>query len=146
MNLWWLSQGNVGFEKFMPPPEDFVQDHYVPFMQEHEDKPIEVKLRAFADFVLHWRGICRDDSPTDLFPDEPPYTLSELGFANRDELMDALFRFKLYGHPGLCTNPDTTRRNDKFSSRDKRFISLLIDLGFVVEPAVGRALCVQLIE
>lgn len=144
--LWWLSQGNVGWAKFTPPPEDFIRDHYVPFMQEHEDKPIEVKLRAFADFALHWRGICRDDDPTDLFPDEPPYTASELGFANRDELMDTLFKFKLHGHPGLCTDPDATRRKDEFRSLDDRFISLLIDLGFVVEPAVGGALCVQLFE
>lgn len=142
--LWWLSQESAGREVFTAPTAEFIQDHYVPFMQEHEDRPIEMRVRAFGGSVLRWNGLCKDDSPADPFPRLAPYTLSELGFADRDELIAALFDFNEGAGTGI-QRPETIGEV-KFGLLDRRFISLLIDLGLVVEVGAERGLRITIIE
>lgn len=114
---------------------EFVLNTYVPFMEAHEGRPISVDVEAFVRSVTNfaagegevWRQL-NEMTAT------PPYTLAEVGFTTRDELLADFFEFSpLSGvgrsHPGSALEG----LEGLVNPLDPRFISLLIELGLTVE-------------
>lgn len=140
---------NTAFTSFVArtqqdPPEDFrafVETHYIPFMEEHENRPIEFKLCAYTHWWFEYRGLALVDE------DFEPYTLAELGYDDRLDLIAAYFDFDPITGTGGLRPPDETPSDVPFF--DLRLLALLIDLGAIVveSPRLwGVSFSVKLVE
>lgn len=111
---------------------NFLRDFYVPFMEAQEGNILETDVK---DFVLwRWRHkFTRREIKEQEFHKlvervaaDPPYTLAELGFENREALLDSV---QSVGNYKVATN---TRPAQYLDLWDPRFISLLIEQGVAV--------------
>lgn len=109
--------------------QNFVTNTYVPFMEAHEDRVLDISLSEFTQWLAKKHKL--DEQQARRYVQQQSFdaalTLSELGFEDRDELLNAMSNqnpgepLRARGHTDLVV--------DRW---DPRFIALLLDLSFVV--------------
>jgi hypothetical protein len=125
-------------------PEDlraFVEAHYIPFMEAHENRPIEFRLCAYTHWWFEYRGLALADE------DFEPYTLAELGFDDRLDVIAAFFDVDPVTGTGGLRPPD--ERPSDLDPLNPRLMALLIDLGALVVESPrfwGGFFSVKLVE
>lgn len=106
---------------------DFFGREYVEFMLKNAEKPIDVDMGKFADFLAINRVGSKSAAAKYLksISYGEPMSLQKLGVRTEDELIEKYFQFDRKTCIGTL-KPGFTEANEP------RFIGLLIDMGYVV--------------
>lgn len=106
-----------------------VINSYVPFMEAHEGRALHITLGEFTNWLVRRHNM--DKKQAQRYVQQrsfvAAFTLLELGFSDRDELLRAMASQDPGGEIRIESRP-----NFVVDRWDPRFIALLLDLDFVV--------------
>lgn len=124
-----LEMDKFGRFKDMEAYKNFIETFYIDYMKKNENKVLDIDINDFKKFVsrIRFGDEKTGEKHLNSLIFSTPFSLKDLGVADKNELIEKYFNFGSKGTQGTLKN-----EYYKEYGSNPAFIALLIDLGFYV--------------